>query len=92
MLHVNGRDLIWDHNKRILNLANHGLDFDDLGEFDWDSTIRWRSDRGDEIRFTTISTFRGKMHSVIYTERQGVIRVISFRRANKKEERRYAAA
>ena len=81
-----------DSDKRILNLLNHRLDFRDVDEFDWDAAKHWRSDRRGEIRYSATSTFRGKMHTVIYTERQDVTRVISFRRANKQEERRYAAA
>ena len=75
----------WDHNKRILNLANYQLDFRDVEEFDWDSAVRRRSDRGNEIRYVAIGDFRGEIHVVVYTIRQDVIRVISFRRANDKE-------
>ena len=80
----------WDDNKRILNLANHQQDFRDVEEFDWDSAVQQRSDRGKETRYTATSDFRGKLHTVVYTERQDAIRVISFRRANKREEILYA--
>ena len=75
----------WDDNKRILNLANHQLDFEDVEEFDWDAALRRRSDRDNEIRYIAIGSFRGKTHVVVYTIRQDAIRVISFRRANDKE-------
>ena len=89
---TNHRDYDWDDNKRDLNLLIHGLDFRDVDEFDWDSAVQQRSDRGSETRYSATSTFRGKLHTVIYTERQDLTRIISFRRANKREVRRYAAA
>lgn len=92
MVQVDGRDLIWDDNKRFLNLVNHQLDLNDLQEFDWDVAKHWRSDRGDEIRFVAVGYFANKLHAVIYTDRQDTTRIISFRRANRKEERLYAAA
>ena len=92
MVQVDGQILTWDDNKRILNLANHGLDFNDLGEFDWNSLNHQRSDRGKEVRYVAPGYFRGKMHIVVYTERQDLTRVISVRRAKQREERLYAEA
>ena len=87
---ANDRIYDWDENKRAQNLRRHGLDFNDVAEFDWDDAARWRSDRGNEISFIATGRFAGKLHTVVYTERQEIVRVISFRRANKKEEERYA--
>ena len=92
MLYANDRIYDWDENKRAINLIRHGLDFNDLDEFAWNTVVQWRSDRSNETRYTATSMFRGKLHTIIYTERGALTRIISFRRANDKEERRYAAA
>lgn len=92
MLYANDRIYDWDETKRSLNLSRHGLDFEDVAEFDWGTSIPQRTDRGGEERFAATSMFRGKLHTIIYTERGALIRIISFRRANDKEEIRYAAA
>ena len=92
MLYANDRIYDWDDNKRTQNLSRHGLDFEDVAEFNWDTSIPRRTDRGREERFAATSVFRGKLHTIIYTEREGLTRIISFRRANKQEVRRYATA
>lgn len=85
----NDLNLDWDPNKRIQNLARHRLDFQDLTGFDWDSATYRRSDRFGEMRYMAINLFNGKIYSVVYTLRNGVRRIISFRRANRKEETDY---
>ena len=89
---ANDRTYVWDENKRAANLRHHELDFQDVEEFDWDGGVHERSDRKGEVRFMAIGYFRDILHVVIYTERQDTTRIISFRRANKQEVRRYAAA
>ena len=87
---ANDRKYEWDENKRALNLLYHNLDFREVDYFDWDAATRRRSDRGNEVRHTATGMFRGKLHTVVYTEREGLTRIISFRRANKQEVRRHA--
>ena len=89
---ANNRKYDWDDNKRDLNMRHHGLDFNDVAEFDWDNAVHERSDRGGETRYVAVGVLRDKLYAVVYTERQGITRIISFRRANDKEEIRYAAA
>ena len=91
MLYGNNRIYNWDENKRAQNLRRHGIDFNDVTKFDWDNAVHERSDRAGEERYAVTSLFRGKIHTVIYTERGRMRRIISFRRANKQEVRRYAA-
>jgi uncharacterized DUF497 family protein len=38
---------IWDENKRLANIVNHGVDFRDLVRLDWDTP--WFSRIGGEI-------------------------------------------
>ncbi len=81
----------WDEAKRKANLAKHGLDFEDVGEFDWKGAIRWLDDRNDygEQRFSALGEFRGRVHNASFTIRGGIYRIISFRKANRRELKRY---
>jgi uncharacterized DUF497 family protein len=81
----------WDPAKRAANLAKHGLDFADAGEFDWLNAVIRVDDRRDygEVRFLAWAQFRGRMHSVVFTRVGSAIRIISFRKSNKMEIRRY---
>ena len=81
--------LDWDPDKRIQNLARHGLDFRDLAHFSWGANQPRRSDRLGEVRYVELGNFRGKPHVVVYTIRDEVIRIISFRRAKRTEVTRY---
>jgi uncharacterized DUF497 family protein len=86
--------LIWDETKRRSNLAKHGLDFEDAGEV---LESRFRLDiavmRGGELRMQSISYALGFLAvlTVVYTEREGATRVISFRPASSKEREVYDA-
>ena len=90
MLYGNDRIYDWDENKRVQNLRQHSLDFYDVEEFDWDASEPRRSDRSGEERYIAVSHYRGQLHTVVYTERGELRRIISFRRANKQEVRRHA--
>jgi len=81
----------WDPAKRLANLAKHALDFADVMEFDWATAIIQTDGRKDygEIRFRGWGLFRGRMHSVAFTRNGQVIRIISFRKANPTEVKRY---
>lgn len=81
----------WDEAKRSANLAKHGLDFAEALEFDWEGAITWidtRKDYGEE-RSLALGLFCGRIHSVAFVERHGITRIISFRKAKKREVRRY---
>ncbi|MDR3296993.1 MAG: BrnT family toxin [Prevotellaceae bacterium] len=83
----------WDENKRLSNLAKHGLDFADALRVFQDP---YRKDDVDdrknygEARVNTIGVFIDEVIIVVtHTNRNSVTRLISARRANKKERRNY---
>src|SRR5882762_2286902 len=79
----------WDNQKRELNLAKHGIDFDSAIEvFDGPIILR-RSDRNNEERWTALGYSDDRLVVVVFTRRADVIRIISARRARKNEEREY---
>jgi uncharacterized protein len=82
----------WDDQKRELNLAKHGIDFDSTIEVFHGPVILRRSDRNNEERWTALGYSDNRLVVVVYTRRADVIRIISARRARKNEEREYRNA
>jgi len=88
----------WDENKRMDNLSKHGLDFwYALTVFEDKNRVEYQDlgkDYG-EIRIRVIGKInrnimdRAIIIMVVYTDRDGKIRIISARPANKKERRLY---
>ncbi|MDR1027657.1 MAG: BrnT family toxin [Rickettsiales bacterium] len=88
----------WDENKKASNLAKHGVDFEDAAKvFYDDNRIESLDDREDygEDRIRVIGTIRPGLLSsklvvlLIYTDRDGNIRIISARRATREEKEEY---
>jgi uncharacterized protein len=79
----------WDERKSELNLAKHGIDFDDASEVFYRPIILRRSDRNNEERWVAIGHSENRLIAVVFTRRADVIRIISARRARKNEEREY---
>lgn len=82
----------WDSDKDALNRRKHGFGFvDALDVFLDQDRLDIYDDSGDaEDRFKTIGRVKGiMMIVVIHTERNGGIRLISARKAVKKEEKEY---
>lgn len=67
-----------------MSLARAGL-------FDWATALiraDTRSDYG-EARFQTLGLLDMRVHLAVFTIRDDALRIISLRRANRREERRY---
>ena len=81
----------WDENKRIANLERHKIDFIHAVDFEGDTAIETTEDRYDydEIRWVTIGYIKQKLHVMVYTIRQNKIRIISLRKANRRESHYY---
>ena len=85
-------DCQWDPEKAASNLGKHGVDFADavgVLEDEWALTIKEEHVEGEQ-RFATVGTdFLERVLVVVYTHRGGEIRLISARRAIRKERRTY---
>ena len=80
----------WDETKRNSNLDKHRIDFTAIYSFEWDTALIELSHRAGEYRYTAIGYIGDRLHYVVYTKREDNRRIISFRKANRREERRYA--
>lgn len=79
----------WDESKRRENREKHGIDFAAMELFKWDTALVERSDRNGEIRYGGLGYIDDLMYYAVFAERGDVIRIISLRRANAAERRRY---
>lgn len=81
----------WNESKRVANLAKHGVDFVEAEDFDWKTALESQDNRIDygEKRWVALGYIGHRLHILIYTRRQGTIRLVSRRRANKREREYY---
>jgi uncharacterized DUF497 family protein len=84
--------ITFDPRKRERTLAERGIDFADAVEVFAGDTLNYVDDRRDygERRIVTIGTFRGRMVVIVWTERGDARHVISMRKANDREKRKFA--
>jgi uncharacterized DUF497 family protein len=87
-------ELDWSEDKRRKNLAKHGLDFADVALIDWSSATILEDVRSDygESRFWAYGLLNKRLHLVAFTKRGDKVRIISFRKANRREVERYGKA
>ncbi len=84
----------WDLAKARANLAKHGVRFERVHDFEWNSAIEREDDREDygELRMVALGFIGQRLYVLIYTPRGEAVRVISLRRATKREELAYYEA
>jgi uncharacterized DUF497 family protein len=84
----------YDLAKDARNIELRGLSFQRAAEFEFETavfTIDVRQDYG-EIRYRALGFLDGRLHTLVFVETAKGIRVISFRKANKREVRHYEQA
>lgn len=82
----------WDEEKATANVAKHGIRFDYAARVFLDPyRIEMPDDREEygEVRYKTMGMVESRVLVVIYTIRNGNIRLISARRAERYEQRHY---
>ena len=81
----------YDPRKSARNVAERGLSFELAEAFEWDSAVIWQDTRRDygEERFIALGRIGQRVHSLVFTRRSETVHVISLRKANRREVRRY---
>jgi uncharacterized protein len=81
----------WDEAKREANLHKHGIDFAGVGALFEGYTVTMEDKRlgYGEQRFITFGALEGRLVAVVHTERAEAIRIISIRRATRREQKSY---
>lgn len=83
----------WDEHKRQANLIKHGFDFTDVALFAWDTAHIEQDMRCDygEPRYNAYGYGQAGVVMVLtFTVRGNMTRIISYRKANARERRKYA--
>ena len=79
----------WDEAKRLENLAKHEIDFSIVHAFQWNTSVRYPSPRFGEMRWVAIGFIDDRLHCVIDTDREERRRIISLRKANRRDRSKY---
>ena len=81
----------YDSNKNNRNIKLRELSFDRVSDLDWNNAWIFEDERDEynERRFIAYSMLDERLHFVCFTETKDGIRVISFRKANNREVKRY---
>ncbi len=84
-------EITYDTEKNASNIALRGLSFDLVDAFDFQTAVIWVDSRKEypEVRISALGLLGGRVYSLVFTETEKGIRVISFRKANQREVRRY---
>jgi len=84
-------EFTWSKAKRAANLKTHGLDFVDAPLVFDGLTFTFEDDRFayGEQRFVTLGLLAGTPVSIVHTETEHEIRIISFRKATQREAQIY---
>ena len=81
----------FDPVKDKINRGKHGLSLALAKELDWDNALVWVDERRDygELRMIALAPATGVLYYVAFTDRGRVRRIISLRRANRREVKHY---
>jgi uncharacterized protein len=83
--------VIFDPEKRRQTLIHRGLDMADADLVLSENNITFEDQRNDygEVRYITIGMLEKRMVYVAWTMRDGAHRIISMRKANDREQKKY---
>ena len=84
--------IIFDPAKDVANLRKHGLSLAEAGYLEWDTALIWPDARRDygELRLSALVLRKERLFFVAFVERKEGLRIISLRKANRKEVLKYA--
>ena len=84
----------FDPGKDATNLSKHGLSLGAAAELSWDAALVWVDDRTDygEVRMVALAPIGEMLFFVAFVDRETVRRIISLRRANRREVNHYVKA
>ncbi|MBO1329370.1 BrnT family toxin [Acetobacter suratthaniensis] len=81
----------WDETKRQSNIVKHAVDFAVAEGFEWDVALIMTSMSSNEPRLVAVAPINLRLHVLVFSIETRVIRIISQRKANKREAKLYVA-
>lgn len=82
----------YDPAKNERNIRERGLSFERAVDFDFETAAIFMAERNGEQRRIAVGYLDGRLHILCYRPLVDGIRVISFRKANLREARKYGMA
>jgi uncharacterized DUF497 family protein len=82
-------EITYDPRKSERNLCERGLGFDEAVGFDFGSASYFSEVREGENRLVAVGYLRNRLHILCFLPTAQGIRIISFRKANGREARKY---
>lgn len=81
----------WDERKRAATLALRGIDFASVARLDWATAVIVPDDRADygEMRLRVTGMIEGRLYMAVVTPRGDRLRIVSLRKANAREQKRW---
>ena len=81
----------FDPNKDAGNQSKHGVSLSLASELDWEAALVWVDDRFEynETGMVALAPNTGILYCVAFVDRSEVRRIISLRRANRREVKHY---
>lgn len=81
----------FDPAKDVANQTKHGVSLSVAGELDWEAALLWIDDRFEygEMRMIALAPKTEILYYVAFVDRGEARRVISLRRANRREVKHY---
>jgi uncharacterized DUF497 family protein len=81
----------FDHAKDAANRGKHGVSLALAAEVDWDAALIWLDARfdDDELRMIALAPSAETLYYVAFVERGESLRIISMRRATRREAKHY---
>jgi hypothetical protein len=87
-------EIEFDPAKNERNIRKRGLSFERAREFEFETAVYFIDDQRDygETRRLAVGYLDRRLHVLCFVETEGGIRVISFRKANRREALKYGKA
>lgn len=86
--------ITYDSAKNTSNAKKHGVALVEADAFEWDTAVIWPDQRKEygEDRMAALGYIGSRIFSVTFVDRQEGRRIISLRKANNREVKRYASS
>jgi uncharacterized DUF497 family protein len=85
-------EIVFNTAKDATNKEKHGVSLGTASDFEWDEAVTWPDERRDygEARMVGIGYIGNRLYVIVFVDRGDERRIISLRKANKREESIYA--
>jgi len=84
-------DIAYDAAKDRANVQRHGISLAEAARINWAAVLEKLDDRDDygEDRYKALGFIEGLLYAVVYVDRNNLRRIISLRKASRREYREY---